>query len=208
MLVIGLTGGIATGKSTVAAMFERRNCAVIDADRIAREVVEPGSFGLESLCLQFGRGILDGEGRLDRAGLGKRVFGDPALLARLNEILHPLILTRIGEALEAFRQAGEEMVLLDAPLLFETGFHGRVDAVVVVYAAEEVQRRRLMERDGLTPEEAGQRIASQMPLEDKVRQADFVIDNGSTPAAAEEQVKETMKKLQERALGWKKNQKT
>ncbi len=198
MQVVGLTGGIATGKSTVAAVFQRMDCAIIDADRIAREIVRPGSPGLEALCRQFGRGILDEAGGLNRSALGKIVFRNPVLRDRLNELLHPPILARIDAALKAYRQEGRDMVILDAPLLFETGLNARTDAVVVVYAGEEVQLKRLMERDGLTREEAALRIASQMPLQEKVRRADFVIDNGGGLPATEEQAKEVLKKLKEK----------
>ena len=199
MLLVGLTGGIASGKSTAAAFFQGLGCALVDADSIARQVVQPGSPGLTSLCRHFGRGILDGDGGLNRPRLGKIVFHDPKALARLNEILHPLIIREIHERVEEYRQKEEEVVLVDAPLLFETGLQAGMDCTVVVYAREATRLERLMERDLLSRYEAMLRLASQLSLEEKVRQADYVIDNEGSLTATEEQVKEIWAELKERA---------
>jgi dephospho-CoA kinase len=198
MLLVGLTGGIATGKSTVAAMFRDLGGVLIDADDIAREVVLPGTPGLEALCRQFGRGILDGAGCLNRAALGNIVFRNPDLLKSLNRLLHPLILDRMEARIREEREAGAGILILDVPLLFETGLHARMDAVVVVLTGEEDQVRRLMARDRLGPEEVRQRLAAQMPLAEKAGQADFIIDNGGSREETERQVREVWQALQER----------
>jgi dephospho-CoA kinase len=198
MLLVGLTGSIATGKSTVAGILKEMGCTLIDADQIAREVVTPSSPGLEALCRQFGRGILDKSGALNRSCLGKIVFHDPAARARLNGILHPLIIRRMQEEIEKYRHDPEKVVFVDVPLLFETGLDAMMDYIVVVYADEATQLCRLMERDQMAEEEAGQRIATQMPVAEKVAKADFVIDNTGLPQGTIQQVKNLLTVLQNR----------
>jgi len=191
---IGLTGGIASGKSTVSGILRALGADVIDADSLARDVVEPGTPGLAEVTRRF-PGVLGADGRLDRAKLAARIFFDPAERAALNAILHPLIqaefLRRTGE-LEA---QGRPLVIYDAALLIENGLHRKMDAVVVVDAPEEVQRRRLMERNGLTREEADARLASQMPLREKVPLATWVVDNGGPPEATRAQVERIYREL-------------
>ena len=196
MLLVGLTGSIATGKSTVAGILKGMDYTLIDADQIARDVVGPSSLGLKALCCHFGKEILDPSGELNRPYLGKKVFHDPAARARLNDILHPLIIQRMQEEIQKHHNDPEKIVVVDVPLLFETGLDAMMDYIVVVYADEATQLLRLMGRDDLTGEEARQRIAAQMPLAEKVKKADFVIDNTGLRQQTEQQVKELMTVLQ------------
>ena len=176
MRVLGLTGGIGSGKSIVAEMFAELGATVIDADQIARDIVEPGQPALGEIVSSFGRDILLPDGRLNRAKLAGIIFGDPAARARLNAITHPRIRERM-EVEVAARRSGPGVLIVDIPLLFENGRQSSVEKVIVVWVDLETQRRRLTERDGLTAEAAGQRIAAQMPLDDKRARADHVIDN-------------------------------
>jgi len=178
MLVIGLTGGVATGKSTVARYLRELGVPVIDADQLAREVVEPGEPALEEIRQRFGLGVIDAGGRLDRAALGAIVFRDEQARKDLEAIVHPRIRSRMRAMIEEYRRRGEPVVVCDIPLLFETGVGlDWVDRTVVVYVPREVQKARLMARNGYTAEEAERRIAAQLPTEEKARRADAVIDN-------------------------------
>ena len=179
--VIGLTGGIATGKSTVARFFQQRGGVVIDADQLARTAVEPGSRGLERIIATFGEGLLTPEGQLDRKQLGAQVFSDPHQRAVLEGILHPEIKRLAEDLIRQAAEAGEKLVFYMAPLLIEAGVTGRVDEVWVVTVRPEVQLARLMHRDGLTTDEALRIIGSQMPLAEKERYGRIVIDNSGTP---------------------------
>lgn len=199
MLLVGLTGSIATGKSTVAAILKGMDYTLIDADQIARDVVGPSSPGLKALCSRFGREILDPSGELNRSYLGKIVFHDPLARAWLNDILHPLIIQRMQEEIQKHRSDPEKIIVVDVPLLFETGLDAMMDYIVVVYADEATQLSRLMDRDGLSGEEAKQRIAAQMPVKEKVKKADFVIDNTGFRQQTEQQVKELLTVLQNTA---------
>lgn len=178
-VLLGLTGGIATGKSAVARMLEERGAPVIDADLISRDISVPGSPVLAALVERFGSEILDAEGRLDRAALGRRVFQRPADLEALNAVTHPAIwkaiLAQVAEA-----RLHHPVVVLMAPLLLEHGAEAIVDQVWVVAVHERLQIQRLMERDGFTREEALRRVRSQMPTDEKLARADVVIDNGGT----------------------------
>ncbi len=190
MRVIGLTGGIASGKSTVARILERLGVPVIDADRLSREVVAPGSPALAAIVAEFGAEMLDPEGRLDRARLGALVFGDPAARSRLERITHPAIAARADELLAGCRQAGEPVVVYMAPLLIEAGRAGLVDEIWVVYVDRETQVERLCQRDHLSRQQAALRIDSQMPMEEKAARGRLVIDNRGTTAELERQVAE------------------
>jgi dephospho-CoA kinase len=175
MLRVGLTGGIASGKSTVANLFSSRGAAVLDADVIAREVVAPGSHGLAALVAAQGGGILDDEGRLDRAELRRRIFADAATRRQVESILHPEI------ARELERQSGitpGPYQVLVIPLLVEAGLEHIVDRVLVVDCPEEEQIRRLMARDGAAREDAMRMLESQATRERRLAAADDVIDNG------------------------------
>jgi dephospho-CoA kinase len=181
MLRVGLTGGIATGKSTVSRLFVECGARLIDADVLARAVVEPGTPACREIAAAFGREMLQADGAVDRERLGAVVFGDPAKRARLEAIIHPYV---FAEEECLFRKITAEdphaVVLFDAALLIETGAYKRKDRVIVVTAGERTQLRRLMERNRLTEEEARQRIRSQVPLAEKVTVADYVID-GTLP---------------------------
>jgi dephospho-CoA kinase len=178
MLTVGLTGGIASGKSTVAAMLEERGARLVDADAVAREVVRPGQPVLEEIKAVFGPEMVDREGRLDRARLRERIFGDEDARRRLNALVHPAVARRVGRELERLAAAEPGGVaVVDVPLLFETNTAHRYDQVVVVWVPREVQAQRLMDRDGLDRAQAEQALQAQMPLDEKRRLANFVVDN-------------------------------
>ena len=189
MLEVGLTGGIASGKSTVAAMFRELGAHLIDADLLARRAVEPGSPALEEIKREFGPRAVGPDGGLDRAFLRQRIFSDEAARARLNSIVHP----RVNELMQAEKTAlGREdpqgVLLVDVPLLYETGGQDRFAAVVVVYVPREVQIARLMERDRADRGQAEQALAAQMPLEQKRSRAKFVVDNSGSMEETRKQV--------------------
>ncbi len=191
MVLVGLTGGIGTGKSTVSSLLETYGARIIDADKIAREVVKPGTPGLTALFREFGSRILGDDGGLDRSSLAQMVFGDPAVRRRVNELLHPLIIAKIHRRITQYRQKDANgVIVIDAPLLLETGLDELVKFVLVVYASEAVQMHRLMKRDKLSSDEARGRIRAQMPLKEKVKKADFVINNDGSVEHTSAQVKE------------------
>lgn len=202
MRIIGLTGGIASGKSTVASLFEKLGAPVVDADQLAREVVQPGGEALEKIAEAFGRGVLNPDGTLNRAALGEIVFADPEARRTLEGITHPAIKKLAQEKLARLKEAGVETAFYVAPLLIEAGAVSRVNEVWVVYLDRETQVARLMARDGLSREAALARIASQMPMEEKKRHARVVIDNRGTLEDLEAQVKTVWR---EEALGERKN---
>ncbi len=187
MKVLGLTGGIGSGKSMVARMFAQIGADVIDADQLARDVVEPGQPALEEIATAFGRDILLPDGRLHRGKLAGIIFADPAARARLNAITHPRIRQRMDAEIAA-RRSGSGVLVVDIPLLYENDRTATVEAVIVVWVNEKTQLRRLRERDGLTLEEARQRIAAQMPLDEKRARADMVIDNSGSRENTRRQV--------------------
>ena len=199
MLVVGLTGGICSGKSTVAAMFERLGAVVIDADRVAHELQVPGQPLFEAILSAFGRQIVGEDGRIDRRRLGAIVFSDPKARARLEEILHPAIVEECERRIQHARASGAAVCLLEAALLIESGRHARFDRMVLVEASEAVQLERLMARMGLSREEAMQRIRSQVPLEEKRHHAKFVIENGGSLKETERQVRAVWEQLQVRS---------
>lgn len=172
--IIGITGGIASGKSTVSALFKDMGFPVVDADKIARQVVEPGEPALDRIREVFGDEMIDDFGRLRRKALASVVFADEAQRGRLDEIMKPFINEEINRQLD---RAKGSIVFLDAPLLFEWGMQSRVDLSLLVAVDEETQIRRLKNRDGLSRAEAIDRIRSQMPLEQKRLLADVVIEN-------------------------------
>lgn len=194
-LILGVTGGIASGKSLVTETFRSLGALVVSADELAREAVRPGSETLRRLVGQFGREILQTDGSLDRKALAERVFTDAGAREALNRITHPAIAALAEKRLqELSRQAGR-LVVYEAPLLFEAGAEKRVDAVLVVRIAEPLQVERLMRRDGLSEAQARARIASQMPQAEKVARADYVIDNSGSPEATSEQVRKIFRQL-------------
>lgn len=177
MRTVGLTGGIGSGKSTVSRLLAARGAVVVDADLVAREVVEPGTEGLRRVVEEFGEQVLQPDGTLDRAALGAVVFSDPQALQRLNAVVHPLVGARTAERLEQARASGADLVVHDVPLLVENGLEGLYEAVVVVAATPQTQRDRLVRLRGMSEREADQRIAAQAPLEDKLAVATHVVHN-------------------------------
>lgn len=179
-LIIGLTGGIASGKSTVSAMFMKLDIPVIDADKIAREIVEPGEQAYLEIVQVFGEGILNDDHTLNRKKLGSIVFSDEEKRNQLNQMLHPMIRSEMDEQKETYINAGKKCIVLDIPLLFENELKDIVDQTIVAYVDEEVQLERLMARNHFIKEEAERRIKSQLSLSDKVKLADAVIDNNGS----------------------------
>lgn len=194
-MILGLTGNIASGKSLVASLLAARGAVVLSADQLAREVVEPGSAVLSQLVRQFGPRILDAQQGLDRKALADCVFDDPQALATLNRLIHPAIARLAEERLAALRVAAAGLIVYEAPLLFEAAAEKRVDQILVVTVDPEIQLARLMARDGLGQSEALQRIASQMPQQQKAARGDFVIDNSGTRAALETAVEDLWPQL-------------
>ena len=188
MRVIGLTGGIASGKTSVAELLERLGAKVVDADRLAREVVQPGEDALERIVEAFGERVQNEDGTLNRAALGEIVFADQAARRTLEGITHPAIRRRAEQSLARLAETGADTAFYVAPLLFEAGIAARVDEVWVVYLPPETQLERLMARDGLAREAALARIASQMPMEQKRMLGRIVIDNTGSRDELEAQV--------------------
>lgn len=196
MLKVGLTGGIASGKSTVSEAFAQLGAKVLDADEVAREVVLPGKPAWTKLRHTFGSEFFHPDGRLNRSKLRRLVFADPEQRSRLNAIVHPEIMREIDFRFEQLTSSAEHaVVLVDIPLLIEVGVAHRFDKVVVVYANESVQVMRLMQRDGLSREEARQALSVQIDLREKARKADFVIDNSGTPGETQAQVEKVWQSL-------------
>ncbi len=180
MRVFGITGGIGSGKSTVSRMLRGAGVPIMDADELARRVVEPGTEGLEAVVREFGRQALDEEGRLDRKRMGELVFSSVAMRAKLNSILHPAIGRMAREELARLEAEGSPLAGYDCPLLFESGLHAEYRPAVVVFSTVEQQVARIMARNGLSEPEARARVGAQMPLAEKVRMADLVVENTGT----------------------------
>ena len=177
MLRVGLTGSIAVGKSFVASVFTELGCHVLDADQTAREVVMPGTPGLQALVQEFGNGILSAEGTLDRKTLAAVVFADEEQRQRLNHILHPFIIARQDEILKEWESKDPQGIgIIDAALMIESGGYRRFDKLIVVHCRPDVQLERIMLRDKLSRTEAQRRIDAQMPQEEKQKFADYLID--------------------------------
>lgn len=187
-LVLGLTGGIASGKSSVAAIFAELGAVVVSADQLARDAVAPGSTALRQLAGAFGPAILTPTGELDRKAMAKLVFADPVARERLNSITHPAIARLCAARLDELRAQGVPLVIYEAPLLFEAGAEQRVDRVLVVTVSPDLQRRRLAARDQLDDAAIAARIDAQWPQAAKVAQADYVIDNSGSLAQTRCQV--------------------
>ena len=198
-LLAGLTGSIATGKSTVAAMFRDLGCVIIDADLLAREVVEPGEPALREIVAEFGPGVLRPDGTLDRPALGAIIFADPARRRRLEEITHPAIRERFARRLAELTDAGfTGVVMFDAAVIVESGGYKMLEALVVVVTDEDTELARLMARDGVDRETALRKIRSQMPIAEKARLADHVIDNNGDRNATLAEVRQVHAALLER----------
>ena len=193
---VGLTGGIASGKSTVSEAFARLGAKVLDADEVAREAVLPGKPAWTKLRHTFGSEFFLPDGEVNRSKLRRLVFADPEQRSRLNAIVHPEVMREIDFRFEQLTSSAEHaVVLVDVPLLMEVGVAHRFDKVVVVYANESVQVMRLMQRDGLSREEARQGLSVQIDLREKARKADFVIDNSGTPGETQVQVEKVWQEL-------------
>lgn len=193
--VIGLTGGIASGKSTISNIFKEVGWPVIDADQTARQVVMPGSLGLAQIVSRFGSQVLQPDGTLDRATLGSMVFDDPQNLSDLDQIEHPLIMAAIDKQLAGFKKQGLPVVVLDVPLLFETGMDQECDLTVLAVVDRKTQLERLMKRDHCSKAAALKRINAQMPLEEKMRRADVTIDNNGSLAQTRLQVAKLVERV-------------
>jgi len=179
-MIIGLTGSIASGKSTVSAMLAEMGYPIVDADKVARLVVEPGSETLEKIRVLFGEEVILPDGTMDRKKVGELIFNDPASRKKLNDVIHPAIRMEMLRQRGEFLDQGFKTVIMDIPLLFESRLQHLVDKVLVVSVTEEHQLKRLMERNGLSEKEARARIASQLPMSVKEEGADAVIyNNGS-----------------------------
>ena len=200
MLRVGLTGSIAVGKSFVSSVLAELGCHVLDADLTAREVVAPGGEGLRRVVEAFGPEVLGADGALDRARLGRLVFSDEAKRQLLNSILHPLIVAaQDGWLREREREDPAGVAVIDAALMIEAGSFRRFDKLVVVHCRDEVQLERLMRRDGLSREDAGRRVAAQMPQAEKMRHADFLIDTSGAREETRRQAVEVYERLRELA---------
>lgn len=189
MLRVGLTGGIASGKSTVSGILRRLGAPVVDADQLVHDLYEPGTAASIAIAQAFGSGVLRPDGGVDRAELGRIVFADQTARRQLESIIHPAVRERMWQEAERYAQLGHKVCVLDVPLLIEGGLHLQMDRVWVVYVDHETQRQRLMQRNGFSLEEAERRIAAQMPLAEKLAFADLVLDNGGDLATLEEQVR-------------------
>lgn len=192
---VGLTGGIATGKSYVRAKFEELGVPTIDADVLARDAVAPGREGFSAVVKRFGPGVLDEAGALDRRTLASIVFADPAARRDLEGIIHPFVRNQADAWFRGLDRARHPFAIADIPLLFETGGNRDYDAVIVTACDPRTQVRRVMERDRVTEPEARQRIAAQLPIDDKVRRADYVIRTDGTHEETDRQVGDVLKQL-------------
>ena len=199
-LVIGLTGGIASGKSTISSILKAVGWPVIDADLIARQIVMPGSKGLEQIVNRFGPQMLNSDGTLDRKKLGKTVFDDPKKLSDLDKIEHPLIQEAIDSQLDEFKKQHLPVVVLDVPLLFETGMDEECDLTVLAVVDQATQLKRLVKRDQISKMDAVKKISSQMSLKEKMQRADVIIDNNGTLEQTRSQVAELVDRVSQHQL--------
>lgn len=197
-LIIGLTGGIVGGKSTVASMFKNLGAKIVDADKLGHSVILPHKPAWEKITRLFGKGVLQNDLTIDRGKLGKIVFTDQTLLKKLNEITHPEIIKLIKEEINLAinkTQNQEKVLIIDAALIYEAKIDRLMDKIMVVYIDEDEQIKRLIKRNNLSKEEALQRMKSQMPMKEKVKMADYVIDNSNSFDKTKKQVEKIWKKL-------------
>nr|CAG8561675.1 14669_t:CDS:2 [Entrophospora candida]CAG8566695.1 2701_t:CDS:2 [Entrophospora candida] len=203
MKIIGLTGGIASGKSTASRMFLNKKIPVIDGDLLARKVVEPGRPAYKLVVKKFSKDILNENGTLNRAKLGDIIFADETKRKILNQCTHPFIRREILKLMAWYWLIGEKMVLLDAPLLIESRLHKYMSVVIVVYCSEQLQLSRLLSREKtITESAARQRISAQLPLKEKIKYADFVIDNSGNISETEKQIENVVNKIKPSLLNW------
>jgi len=196
MKVIGLTGGIGSGKSTVSRFLAEQGAVIIDADKIGHEAFKPDSEGWHKVVATFGKQILTPDGNIDRRKLGEIVFGNPESLSRLNQIMHPLMYDMLKEQLEEYRQRGVRVAVLEAAILLEAGWTSLVDEVWVTTASESTVLKRLEERTGLSQAESLARIRSQLPAAGRAKHADVVIDTDCGLEEVKAKVKELWQRLQ------------
>ncbi|KPJ57499.1 MAG: hypothetical protein AMJ42_04700 [Deltaproteobacteria bacterium DG_8] len=196
MFVVGLTGGIASGKSVVSKILRELGALLIDADELSREVMLPHKKCWEKVVASFGKEILREDLTIDRKKLAEHVFNNPEQLAKLNSLVHPEIIRLVEGKLEEIKKEDTQaIVIIDAALLVETGMYKNYDRLVVVHAREETQLKRLMARDGISRNEAQKRINSQLPLKEKIKLADFVIENDGSLKETREEVEKVFKTL-------------
>ena len=195
MLVVGLTGGMASGKSVASKTLRDLGLPIIDADLIAREMVKPNEAGYRDIVDHFGKGILNPDQTINRRRLAKIIFSDPEERERLNSLLHPRIVKEIKRRIENFKEKGEKMVIVDAALLIEAGQLPLVDKLIVVTVSPKIQVRRLAQRDHLTEKEARERIATQMPLSEKMKLADYIVNNSGPVRKTVKRTKEVYNRL-------------
>lgn len=196
MRIIGLTGGIATGKSTVANMFKERGAKIISADQLVHQLLEPGTASFRRVKAAFGPQIMSA-GKIDRKKLARIVFNDKGKLRKLERIIHPQVRKRIRRKISEFQKNKRiKVVVVEIPLLYEARFENEVEATVVVVSSRQLQIKRAVRKLGITKNEALRRIGAQMSLKNKIRLADFIIDNNSTKNNTKKQVKELWQKLQ------------
>jgi dephospho-CoA kinase len=194
--VIGLTGGIATGKSTVSAILKKAGAEIIDADRIAREVVKKGLPAYREIVENFGETVLLSNGEINRSVLGDLIFNDPRKKQLLNRIVHPHVRRETNRQLKDMEKSSPDTIaVLDIPLLFETEMHKDLSEVIVVYTPEHIQVERLMKRDNISEADAVARVRSQMPIEEKKKRATIVIDNSGTMQDTRKRTLEIFKTL-------------
>lgn len=196
MLKVGLTGGISSGKSTVAGMLEEMGCRVLRLDPLAHELMAPGLPAHREIVESFGKEVLAADGAIDRKKLARLVFADRARLERLNAIVHPRVIERTEALLaDLARRSPDAMVVVEAALLVESGYYRRLDKLIVTWCPPEQQRERLLARSGWSRAEAEQRVAAQMPQEEKRRYADYVIDCSGSLDQTREQVRQVLAEL-------------
>jgi dephospho-CoA kinase len=200
--LVGLTGGIASGKSTFAAVLRARGVPVIDADALARAAVAPGSPALAEIARAFGPELVGPDGALDRKRMAALVFSDPGARRRLEAITHPAVRRAMADETAQLAREGHLLAFYDTPLLYEVGLEATVECVVVVWAPPDVQRARLVARDALAPEEADARLAAQLPIDEKARRADFVVENVGPAAELDQKADRLLADLR-RGLGRK-----
>ncbi len=198
VLTVGLTGGIACGKSFVSQLLADKGAIIIDLDQVAREIVQPGRAAWSDIISVFGKNIIDQGGNIKRKELGQVVFNDEKLRHKLNEITHSRIIQNVQKEMDKFynnpKNKGKVLVIM-APLLIESGMDKMVDKIIVIICKEEIQKKRLMLRDKINEEESLKRIRAQLPLEEKAKYADFIIDNSYNPEHTSEKVNEIWNRL-------------
>lgn len=193
MKAIAITGSIATGKSTVSKYLIQQGYPVIDTDIISRIVVEKGTIGLERLKENFGEGIIQADGTLNRKALSNIVFNDAASKEKLNQILHPLISKESKERMAAYKEEGHSLIFVDIPLYYEVDIDIPTDAVWLVYVSPDIQLERLMKRNLMSEEDARQLISNQISIQDKAKWSEIVIDNSNTPDETHKQIDQLLK---------------